>query len=175
MTRLGDLLDFGQLFNASGNKNMPKSLTFIGNFWKGFKIYPFSSEVILGNFYRHLAIFSWSHWKQAMSVCSGGISPHPTSWTIWSGRCPILGRIALSMRFRKLDRVKLSENWLIQLLGNDGSPRLNKQCDQICRDFALWQNLTSLWQFFDSLVFIWQNVKYTLANLQRYWANFLCW
>ena len=44
----------------------------------------------------------------------------------------------------------------------------------VTRFVEIWQNLTSLWQFFDSLVFIWQNVKYTLANLQRYWANFLC-
>ena len=39
-----------------------KSPTFLGNFCKGVKIYHFSSELILGNFYRHLAIFFWSHW-----------------------------------------------------------------------------------------------------------------
>ena len=38
--------------------NLPKSATFLGNFCKGVKIYNFSSEIILGNFYRHLAIFS---------------------------------------------------------------------------------------------------------------------
>ena len=35
--------------------------TFLGNFCKGVKIYHFYSEIILGNFYRHLAIFIWSH------------------------------------------------------------------------------------------------------------------
>ena len=38
--------------------NLPKSPPFLGNFCKGVKIYYFSSEIILGNFYRHLAIFS---------------------------------------------------------------------------------------------------------------------
>ena len=38
--------------------NLPKSPTFLGNFCKGVKNLSFSSEVILGNFYRHFAIFS---------------------------------------------------------------------------------------------------------------------
>ena len=42
---------------------MPKSTTFLGNFCRGFKFYHFSSEIILGNFYKHLAIFIWSHWS----------------------------------------------------------------------------------------------------------------
>ena len=33
VTRLGDLLDFGQLYKAFGNINLPKSLTFLGNFY----------------------------------------------------------------------------------------------------------------------------------------------
>ena len=39
MTRLGNLLDFGQLFNLS------KSPIFLGNFCKGDTIYHFSSEI----------------------------------------------------------------------------------------------------------------------------------
>ena len=41
--------------------NLPKSPTFSGNFCKVVKIYHFSRELILGNFYTHLAIFFWSH------------------------------------------------------------------------------------------------------------------
>ena len=37
--------------------NLPKSPKFIGNFCKGVKIIHFSCEIILGNFYKHLAIF----------------------------------------------------------------------------------------------------------------------
>ena len=37
----------------------PKSSTFLGNFCKDVKIYHFSSEIILGNFYCHLATFCW--------------------------------------------------------------------------------------------------------------------
>ena len=70
VNRLGDLLDFGQYLKAFGNISKPfatinltKSPTFLGNFCKGVKIYHFSSEIVLGNFYRHLAIFFWSHFS----------------------------------------------------------------------------------------------------------------
>ena len=53
LTRLGDFLHFGQPF---------KSHTLLGNFCKGVKIIHFSRGIILGNLYRHLAIFIWSHW-----------------------------------------------------------------------------------------------------------------
>ena len=58
VTRLGDLLDFGQLFMPLAAINLPKSPKFLGNFCKGVKIYHFSSEIIFGQLYRHLAIFS---------------------------------------------------------------------------------------------------------------------
>ena len=48
VTILGDLLDFWQLFKAYGNINLPKSLTFLGNFCQGVKIYNFSHEIIFG-------------------------------------------------------------------------------------------------------------------------------
>ena len=39
----------------------------------------------------------------------------------------------------------------------------------------LWQTFTSLWQFFDGVLLIWQNVESSLANmLLHYWANFHC-
>ena len=49
VTRLGGFLHFGQLFKAFGNNatiNLSKSLTFLGNFCKGVKIYHFSREII---------------------------------------------------------------------------------------------------------------------------------
>ena len=48
MTRLGDLLDFGQLFKVLGNNEFPKSPTFLGIYCQGVKIYNFSSEIIFG-------------------------------------------------------------------------------------------------------------------------------
>ena len=49
VTRLGDLLVFGQLFKAFGNNKFAQiSHTFLGNFCKGVKIYHFSSEIIFG-------------------------------------------------------------------------------------------------------------------------------
>ena len=47
VTRLGDLLDLGQLFKA------------FGNVCKGF--FKFLVKSFLGNFNRHLATFFWSH------------------------------------------------------------------------------------------------------------------
>ena len=41
--------------------SLTKSATFVGNFSKGVKIFNFSSEIIFGNFYTHLATFYWSH------------------------------------------------------------------------------------------------------------------
>ena len=58
VTRLGDLLDFGQLFKAF---SLAKSLTFLGDFCKGVNIFNFSSEINLGNFYKHLVTFYLSH------------------------------------------------------------------------------------------------------------------
>ena len=57
VTRLGDLLDFGQVLKT----NLPKSLTFLGNFCEGVKAIIFLLKSFLGNFYRHLANFFWSH------------------------------------------------------------------------------------------------------------------
>ena len=62
MTRLGDLLNFEQVLKPLATINLPKSPTLLGNFCTGVKIFNFSSEIILGNFYRLLKTFYWSHW-----------------------------------------------------------------------------------------------------------------
>jgi len=46
VTRLGDLLDFGQLFNAFGNNYFAKIFHILRIFCKGVKIYHFSTEII---------------------------------------------------------------------------------------------------------------------------------
>ena len=48
MTRLGDLLDFGQIFKPLATIIFPNSPPFLGNFCKGVKIYHFSSETVFG-------------------------------------------------------------------------------------------------------------------------------
>ena len=67
VTRLGDLLHFGQLFKTCGNNYFAQIAYILGNFCKGVKIFHCSSEIILGNFNRHLASFYWSHWLGANS------------------------------------------------------------------------------------------------------------
>ena len=42
--------------------SLAKSTTFLGNFCKGVKIFNFLAKSFLGNFYRHMANFYWSHW-----------------------------------------------------------------------------------------------------------------
>ena len=43
--------------------NLPKSLTFFGNFCKDVKILNFSNEIIFGQLFGHLATFYLSHWQ----------------------------------------------------------------------------------------------------------------
>ena len=59
--QIGDLLDFGQLFKALGNNKFAQISHILRQFLKGVKIYHFMVKSLLGNFYRHLAIFFWSH------------------------------------------------------------------------------------------------------------------
>ena len=51
----------GQLFKACGNNYFAQISHILGNFCKGVKIFNFSSGIIFGNFYRHLATFYWSY------------------------------------------------------------------------------------------------------------------
>ena len=46
MTRLDDLLDFGQILKPLATIYLPKYPTFLGNFCKGVKISHISSEII---------------------------------------------------------------------------------------------------------------------------------
>ena len=48
MTKLGDLLDVGQILKPLATINLTKSPTFLSNFSTGVKIYHFSSEIIFG-------------------------------------------------------------------------------------------------------------------------------
>ena len=48
VTRLGNLLDFGQILKPLSTINLPKSPTFLGTVCEGVKIYHFSNEIIFG-------------------------------------------------------------------------------------------------------------------------------
>ena len=60
MTRLGDLLHFGQLFKACRNNYLPKSPTFLGNFCKGVEIFH-----LWATFVDIFSTFYWSHWSRS--------------------------------------------------------------------------------------------------------------
>ena len=70
----------GKFLKPLATINYAKSPTFLGNFCKSVKIYLFSSEIILGNFYRHLAIFIWSHWPQSISGGLSGMYSNCHNW-----------------------------------------------------------------------------------------------
>ena len=57
VTRLGDLLHFGQLFKASSNNYFAKIAHIFGNFCIGVKIFQFSSEIIIGQLLETLGNF----------------------------------------------------------------------------------------------------------------------
>ena len=57
VTRLCDLLDFGQVFKPLATINLPKSPTFLCNFCKDVKINHFSSEIFLGQLLKTLGNF----------------------------------------------------------------------------------------------------------------------
>ena len=58
VTRLGNLMDFGQLFKAFGNNLFAKISHILRHFCKGVKIYHFSSEIIFGQLYLTFVDFS---------------------------------------------------------------------------------------------------------------------
>ena len=64
VTRLGDLLDF---LKPLATTNLSKSPTFLSNSVKVLKSVIFLVKSFLRNFYRHLAIFFWSHCLWEMS------------------------------------------------------------------------------------------------------------
>ena len=61
VTRLGDLFDFGQLFKAWQQFNLPESHTFLGNLCKGVKTFNFWSEIIFGQLLLTFGDFLRSH------------------------------------------------------------------------------------------------------------------
>ena len=64
MTRLGDFLEFGQLFKAFGNNYFAQISLILRQFCKKVsKSIIFLVKSFMGKFYRHLAIFFWSHWQ----------------------------------------------------------------------------------------------------------------
>ena len=71
VTRLGDLLHFGQLFKAGGNNCFGQIAHIVKQFWKGVKIIHFSSEIICEQLFKTFGNF--------LLVTLIGPGPVPTS------------------------------------------------------------------------------------------------
>ena len=78
VTRLGDLLYFGQLFKPCGNNYFAQIPHF---------------RQFLGNFYRHLATFCWSNW-----ACG----------TVVRGSNPMIGNFDMTIRRKVKNREKVT-------------------------------------------------------------------
>ena len=74
VTRLGDILDFGQLFKAFGNNYLAPIFPFLGNFCKGVKIIHFSIETIFGQLLQKFGNFYLV--TLAVTNPMGALSPH---------------------------------------------------------------------------------------------------
>ena len=131
----------GNFLKPLATISLPKSLTFLGNFWKGVKIYHFSSESFLGNFYRHLAIFFWSHWFQ-----HSFIDPFPRSRHFVCQRTTKYG-VHLHEVFYQNKPLSLVQKTAILLQPVtrrvwydlfEKFPMNFNQCDQIGRFIGLW-------------------------------------
>ena len=71
---LGIYWTLGSFSKPLATINLPKSPTFLGNFCKGVKIIHFSSEISFRQlFFRHLAIFFWSHCKWCRRLIAGAL------------------------------------------------------------------------------------------------------
>ena len=57
MTRFSDLSYIGQLFIAHGNNYIAEITNTLGNFCKGVEIFHYTTEILLGNIYRHFGDF----------------------------------------------------------------------------------------------------------------------
>ena len=67
--RFGDFVHFGQPFKAGGNNNFTQITHIVrGIFVKVSKSFIFLVNSCLGNFYRHLTIFIWSHWRRVSAL-----------------------------------------------------------------------------------------------------------
>ena len=58
----------GNFLKPLATINLPQSPPFLGNFWKLSKSIIFLVKLFLGNIYRHLAIFFWSHCMQTFNM-----------------------------------------------------------------------------------------------------------
>ena len=96
-------------FKPLATISLPKSLTFLGNFCKGVNIHHFSSEIILGNFYRH-----WGF----LSGHTDGVLPTPEP----NRPLRTVSEIREDPIWRKSMRGKI---WLELLLREMGKNRLN--------------------------------------------------
>ena len=75
VTRLGDFLEFGQLFKAFGNNLFAKSLTFLGNFCKVVKNYYFFEWNHFGAAFRDIWRFFSGHTATYVRTTNESFAP----------------------------------------------------------------------------------------------------
>ena len=150
------------------NTVLHKSPTFLGNYCKGVKIYHFSSEIILGIFYRHLAIFFWS-------LCQEG----PLSSVPQSLPRPVVGRWNWMLRWELVRTLSALDNC------NLSAPRsvnsLGTRVGSVWPDWAIFKHSLCQISFKSSPNVLWLlglfwKVKTAVdtfwPNIEKLWATF---
>ena len=98
----------GHFLKPFATINLPKSSTFLVNSCQGVKIIHFLVKSFLGNFYRHLAIFIWSHW----------LLPKNTNGYMWCVCGSVLDSRLKKKHFELMRRhLAASQEWVVELLG----------------------------------------------------------
>ena len=156
VTRLGDLLHFGYFSKPVATIIFTKSHPLNAIFLKLLKSFILLGKLFLGNFYRHLAIFT----GHTGSIWS-------TNWIFFAPR-----RRGRRRSLRLILSIPASsETFLLTFLPF-------RLLAAVWPDLAIFhyfcKNFTSLWQIFEGLFLSWQNGEPTLANVWHYWANFHC-
>ena len=104
-------------------------------FCKGVKIYHFSSEIILGNFFRHLAIFS-GHTSGVGGKWTKAVSKK------WFSFLVVGGGYSRSSFFSNHRRRRLRFVFIVEIVCDNN---IGSQCEQIWRNFStlekLWKSL----------------------------------
>ena len=149
----------GNFFKLLATISLPKSLTFLGNFCKGVKIYPFSSEIIFGIFLQtfddfYLVTLVPNHFYSPpellcrvdrFKLCLG-----PSSFLIWFKGCTYYVGVLHAVGWDK-------GHWA---LGSEPN-----KCHTVRPDSSLFRHFGKKnWAFICSLAKFWFN-----------WANFIFW
>ena len=124
----------GKFLKPLATINLPKSLTFLGKFVKVAKSIIFLVPSFLENFYRHLAIFFWSHccWMSFDVIIF-------LYFLLWAAIKPLS-----FMQITNFPKTFCRHTPLIWVMIGLQAPLLSK-CRQTAGHWSLWLSIAAVW------------------------------